>query len=246
MYSHYSKNLDESVALVMQNQAEKVIALIESGKFNKSLLGDIGCCEHPLPLYKLSLCNMILLDTDGWRSHFLPIVERNRQNCRRLLNYWEKRWSYPIDMPMDFETYRYECAYFKDWDMDELLDGDMNELRAMGYDENEVELCYAVLTYKADLIQKQIALGTNPDVYISASLAPGNGEACDGESYNALDFCYTVYCDAFDCHELGVFWSDPEVREVQARDVYLLLEAAAYKDLEERLEKLKYRAIDNC
>ena len=47
-------------------------------------------------------------------------------------------------------------------------------------------------------------------------------------------------------HELGVFWSDPEVREVQARDVYLLLEAAAYKDLEERLEKLKYRAIDNC
>lgn len=42
------------------------------------------------------------------------------------------------------------------------------------------------------------------------------------------------------------FWSDPEVKEVQVRDVYLLLEAAAYRDLGERLEKLKYRAIDNC
>ena len=101
MYSDYWDDLDELVALVMQNNAEQVIHLIESGNFGKSLLEDVGCCEYPLPLYKLSLCNMILLDTDGWRSDILPIVEQNRQNCRLLLDYWRTRWNYPVDVPMD-------------------------------------------------------------------------------------------------------------------------------------------------
>lgn len=91
MCSDYWEDLDELVALVMQNKADQVIELIESGNFDKSLLEDVGCCEHPLPLYKLSLCNMILLDTDGWISDSLPIVEQNRQNCRLLLDYWRTR-----------------------------------------------------------------------------------------------------------------------------------------------------------
>ena len=40
----YWDDLDELVALVMQNKAEQVIHLIESGNFDKSLLEDVGCC----------------------------------------------------------------------------------------------------------------------------------------------------------------------------------------------------------
>lgn len=235
----YWDDLDELVALVMQNNAEQVIHLIESGNFDKSLLEDVGCCEHPLPLYKLSLCNMILLDTDGWSSDALSTIEQNRQNCRLLLDYWRTRWNYPVDVLMDFESYQYECAHWKDWDMDELLDGDLDTLKAMGYDEDEVEFCYAVLTYKADLIQKHLGLRTNPDVCISASLAPGEGKAWDGESHNALNDCYSFCWDEFHCYDLWCYWSSSHVENVRVGDAQALLQVAAYCELEEKLDKLK-------
>ena len=113
---------------------------------------------------------------------------------------------------MDFFDYQSECAHFKDWDLDELLDGNLDELVALGYNKDEVEFCYAVLTYKPDLIQKHIALRTNPNVYISGDIPPGTGYASDGESYNALDFCHTVYCDAFDCYGLAAFWESHSLK----------------------------------
>lgn len=114
----------------------------------------------------------------------------------------------------------------------------MDELVALGYDKNEVEFCYAVLTYKPYLIQKHIALRTNPNVYISGDIPPGTGYASDGESYNALAFCNTVYCDAFDCYGLAAFWENTQIQTVEVSDVHLLLETAAYKDLETRLKSL--------
>lgn len=239
MYYDLQANLDYLVLLVMQNKAEKVIDLIDSGRFNQNLLEDIGCCESSLPLYKLSLCNAILLDSGGWSKEVLPIVERNRLGCKNLLDYWAGQWKCPINVPLDFETYQSECAHFKDGNMEDLLGGNLNELIALGYDENEVEFCYAVLTYKYDLIQKHIKMRTNPDIYISGTIPFGYGNLEDGESYNALD-CYNIfYCDAFDCYGLRAFWSDIQIREVRVRDVHLLLEAAAYCDLEKKLQMLK-------
>lgn len=125
--------------------------------------------------------------------------------------------------------------------MESLLDGNLEELVALGYDKDEVEFCYAVLTYKSDLIQKHIALRTNPDVYISANIPPGMGSATDGESYNALVCCNTFYRDAFDCYGLGTFWENTQTQRVEVRDVHLLLEAAAYQDLENKLMSLSVR-----
>ena len=123
--------------------------------------------------------------------------------------------------------------------MEDLLDGDMDTLKAMGYDEDEVEFCYAVLTYKADLIQKHLGLRTNPDVYISASLAPGEGKSWDGESYNALNDCCSFCWTEFHCYDLRLYWSSSHVENVRVGDVQALLQVAAYCDLEEKLEKLK-------
>ena len=238
MYSILFHKFSNLVALVMQNQAEEVIDLLESDVIYTRILNDVGCCSSPLPLYKLSLCNAILLDDDNWSEGFLPVVERNRQGCKALLDYWNKRWNYPVNRPMNFSDYQDACAHFKDWDIDEVLDGTMDELVALGYDKNEVEFCYAVLTYKPYLIQKHIALRTNPNVYISGDIPPGTGYASDGESYNALAFCNTVYCDAFDCYGLAAFWENTQIQTVEVSDVHLLLETAAYKDLETRLKSL--------
>lgn len=241
MFDQLCLKSDSLVSSVMQNQAEKAIGLLESGRLDIRFLDNIGRCKNPLPLYKLSLCNAILLDNDNWAESFLPVVERNRQGCKTLLDYWEKRWDCPVSHPMDFSDYQEECAHFKGWNMENLLDGNLEELVALGYDKDEVEFCYAVLVYKSDLIQKHIALRTNPDVYISANIPPGTGYATDGESYNALVCCNTFCCDAFDCYGLGTFWENAQIQRVEVRDVHLLLEAAAYQDLENKLIPLSVK-----
>lgn len=238
MYGDLLVKYKDLIALVMQNHAKKVIDLLESDVIDTRILNDIGCCSSPLPLYKLSLCNAILLDDDNWSERFLPVVERNRQGCATLLDYWGERWNYPVNCPMDFSDYQDMCAHFKDWSMDELLDGNLDDLVALGYNKDEVELCYAVLTYEPDLIKKHIALRTNPDVYVSGNISSGTGYTTDGESYNALVFCNTVYCDAFDCYNLAVFWENEQIQQMKMRDVYLLFEAAAYRDLEKKLKSL--------
>ena len=65
MCSDLYKKCNSVVSLVMQNQAEKAIDLLESGNVDTKILNDIGCCGSYLPLYKLSLCNAILLDDDN-------------------------------------------------------------------------------------------------------------------------------------------------------------------------------------
>lgn len=91
MSGNFYPGYDILVTLVMQNQAEKVITLIESGVFDTRFLNDIGCCERPLPLYKLSLCNAILLEDNTWSKKFLPVVKRNRRGCKAMLDYWDKQ-----------------------------------------------------------------------------------------------------------------------------------------------------------
>lgn len=58
------------------------------------------------------------------------------------------------------------------------------------------------------------------------------------EKYNAWVCCNTFCCDAFDCYGLGTFWENTQIQRVEVRDVHLLLEAAAYQDLENKLTPL--------
>ncbi len=48
MYSNLFHQFSDLVALVMQNQAEKVIDLLESDVIDTRILNDIGCCSSPV------------------------------------------------------------------------------------------------------------------------------------------------------------------------------------------------------
>lgn len=98
------KRLDPLVSLVLQNDAERVIAQIESGDFDPRVLENVGCCDCPLPLYKLSVCSYIYLALPEWVERMQPLIDRNLEGCRRLLDYWESM-GYPVHEPMDFENY---------------------------------------------------------------------------------------------------------------------------------------------
>ena len=86
MYGNLYLEYNSLVSLVMQNKAEKVIDLLETESVDMRILNDIGCSKYPLPLYKLSLCNAILLDSDNWSESFLPVLEKRRLKAGQMPN----------------------------------------------------------------------------------------------------------------------------------------------------------------
>ena len=126
-------------------------------------------------------------------------------------------------------------------DYEELFDADLDELVRMGYNKDEVEFCYAVLVYDAELIKKHIALKTNPKVYVSGELAPGTGFRNDGTSYSALFSCFDFHYDAVVHYGVIDYWTGNEINKeqsVRGDDVLNLLQAAAYLRLGKQLKTL--------
>lgn len=237
------------VSLVIANRANEAIAIIENGDFDKAIFDDIlQFCDFgnnesqcKLPLYMLTLANEIYFENDDFRESIMPIVFRNRDGINVLKNYWESM-GFPINSGINFSDYKEYVQYFLECDDDDieyLLDGTLEELITKGYDVNEVKFCCALLTYDKKEIDRQVSLGTNPNVWISANVYP---QDCDShEGMNGLSTAYDSVSDAQICYGLWAYWESNEGENLPNADwatIRGLLGAAAYEQLIPQLEKL--------
>ena len=228
------RNTKRLIAYVMENMADEAIRILRSGFFDEKVLEDVGGCETQLPLSMITRCYYILLnDVSSWNESFQHVVMQQERECKRLMDYWASEYGYPVYDEIDFAPYQDDCAHFdKYWELEDLLGADIATLETLGYTMEECEFCYAILTYRHNMIQKHLALGTLADIDISNH---PRGFAVEGESYNALRECRTFYCDVFDVDGLAHYMREgyeKRIAEVDERDFKFLLEAAAYCQLE--------------
>lgn len=230
------RNTRELLSYVMQNCADKAIAILESGDFYRDILADVGGFSAPLPLYQLSVCQHIMLSED-WGQGLRDDVGRNLAECEKLLRYWEERYRYPVGQPMNFSPFDAYLGHFESWcRIDDLIEGTLEELLARGFDKNEVLLCYAVLIHNSRLLKRLIAKGTNPNVYVSGFYGPGMG---DITSYNALVECYQRASNVIYNYAFDIYWKAyDKPLNVEQLDILILLEGAAYTHLGHQLEAL--------
>ena len=238
----YSDTDSKLICYVFQNMADEAINILETKEYSKSLLEDIGILDKPFPLYWLVKCNEILLEDTNWsKSYYDKVIVPSLSNCRRLLKYFNDN-NLNFAGSVDYSLFPEERSHFDGWDMDELLEGDLNHLTKMGYDADECLLCHAVLTGDIDEIERQINKRTNPDVWISGDCAPEIANTADGSSYNALVACNTFYCDCFDIYELREYLEDglnKKYKTVDKEILSLLIEASFYRLVELRLLQIK-------
>lgn len=196
------------ICCVFQNMADEAIDILEAKNYSKGLLEDIGLLDRPFPLYWLVKCNEILLEDDNWtKDYYDRVVVPSLENCRRLLKYFDDN-NLNFAGDIDYSLFPEERVHFVDWNIDEMLTGDLDYLVKKGYDANECMLCHAVLTGDIDEIDRQIRKKTNPDVWISGDFTPDVANTEDGSSYNALVACNTFYCDCFDIYSLREYLED--------------------------------------
>ncbi len=230
------------VCYAFQNMADEAIDILESDRYSKSILKDIGLLGKPFPLYWLLKCNEILLEDTNWRKEYYDmVVVPSLRNCRRLLKYFNDK-NLNLAGDVDYSLFPEERAHFVGWDMDEMLDGDLDFLVAKGYDADECLLCHAVLTGDINEIERQIKKKTNPDVWISGDFKPDVANANDGSSYNAIEACHTFYCDCFDIYELRGYLEDGLNKKSQriGRELLAsLIQASFYRHIELKLQQIK-------
>ena len=145
---------------------------------------------------------------------------------------------------VDYSMFPVERGHFHDWDMDDMLDGNIDQLSKMGYDVDECLLCYAVLTGNIEEIDRQIEKGTNPDVWISGDFSPETANSNDGSSYNALEACNTFYCDCFDIYGLRGYLEDGlnnKLNVIKYNQLAELIEASFYRKVELQLLQIKHK-----
>lgn len=239
-----SSNIDSRlICCVFQNMADEAIEILETQEYSKSLIEDIGLLNKPFPLYWLVKCNEILLEDKNWvKDYYDRVVLPSLGNCKRLLKYFNDN-NFNCVGDVDYSLFPEERGHFVDWDMDEMLDGDLDYLVKKGYDADECLLCHAVLTGNIDEIDRQIKKKTNPDVWISGDFAPEIANASDGSSSNALVACKTFYCDCFDIYDLKGYLDDglnKKIQKINPRILSSLIQASFYRSIELRLLQLKY------
>lgn len=121
----FNKITSELLSHVYQNHADEAIAILKSGEFDKHILQNAG---YGLPLYKITKCNSIILEDDEWSESSMPTIIRNRMNCNKLMSFWQSEYGYDMSEPMDFANYKDICGHFRDFDIEELLEGTLDEL----------------------------------------------------------------------------------------------------------------------
>lgn len=228
--------------MVLSNRTDEAIAVLESGAYDERLLEDIalGRFTRPLPLYMLTMINDVWFSSGKWAGFYIPTVERNRREIARMKRYWGQRYGYPVGEVPDLSIYEDEVPHFdKDWTVKDLFDADMDTLIGMGYDRDEVEMCYAILVYDKPTIDKHIAKGTNPDVYICGDFPPDKAKDFPSDSYSGISACENPLDDVQICYGTDNFFELPEdgkIRPFTWEQIRGLIRGAAYTQLLDRLE----------
>lgn len=226
------------LSCILQNKADQAIAILDSDNYNKDILKDVGAFINPLPLYQLTVCQAILLDSNDWNVDVVPTVERNRKECDKLLKYWADKFHYPVGEKMDFMPYEDEFGEFSGRPFEAIFGREEGELEEQGCNPDEVLLCYGVLIHDTPMLKEQFSKKTNPDVNIPKKVESGpyaNAEV----SYNALHACESIISHVFDDLDFIMFWEPNDyLIHVDAQDIRNLVEGAAYTRLLKELKTL--------
>ena len=207
----------------MANRVEIVKGIISTQKFNELVLTDVfgaltqiekthedyewNDVHEIFPLYYLSLCNKLYLESEDWRDFYKDTIKKNLEGCNNLIKYW-KELGYPVEKPVDFSKYRDLCAHFPygDDEMEWLFDGDIDKLKALGYDEKECLLCYSILTYNKPVIWKLLEQKVNPDVWISGDCKPDQCTIAEG--INGLNTIWDSLSDPQICYGYDLYYEE--------------------------------------
>lgn len=173
---------DRLILATYQNDYALVKKLIDSKRFDESIIHDIGLLYVPFPLYYITICNKKVLSR-GFRPNLMPIVNEHLKNVDLLLDLWKNRFGVRIGRKIGFKQYK---SYFYS-DPDEFTIEDILLKPVQNYLDNgcqqiDIDLFEAVCKFQFNKVRKLLEQGANP----YADLLPVGDDNLE-DSWNCID-----------------------------------------------------------
>ena len=244
-------NTQRLAKAVFSSNTQVVKKIIESGDFNHDILSDVikGWCTEPeeysiyegippIPLYYISLCNKIYLDSHWWKDprpiagkEMPALAKEYLKRCTELLDYWQSI-GYDVSTPIDFSKYRKICAPFLHETFEYLMFGDMETMLKRGYNKDEIDLTYALMTYDKTTIFELLEKRVNPNVWMSATRDAGH---CDPVcAQNGFE----IIIDSIADYNHGLLLAMEKPWLISSVSVRSVFAAAAYQEIMNKIEEL--------
>lgn len=227
---------------IMLNDVDIVSDILFAPDFDRGIVEDIQLFDQKVPYYFLTACHKIVLEELFSNSD--ETILNLRRRCDVILALWEKFLGRSVDLKLDFSPLSKVIASWRaDFSMADILGRPYECLHSLGYDYNECEFCYAIMTYKPDLLEKHIQLKTNPDVWISSDCPCGTIPDEDDPNCayfeNGFDHVDLILFDAASISYLYHLYyqiiEDLWKTECFDQQIEDLIIAAAYQNLYDRL-----------
>lgn len=154
-----------------------------------------------------------------------------------MILYWEQL-GYDVSQPIDFAKYQELCAHFFDDDMEDLFWATEEQLLSLGYDRDEIQLSFAILTYDRDTIFDLLAKKVNPNVWISGDCTPD--KCTDYDGMNARVTVDDSLCDPQIAYEMTSYYDDIPLDKMPKPTWEMfraIFGAAAYQEIYAEIKK---------
>lgn len=198
------------------------------------------CFMGVYSLYLLAWANYKILSIDSWTPSFMEVVEPCRVGCLEIINYLRTVVAIPDSLD-NIKKYLKSFASYDDSDgLDLMLEGALSQLTDLGYQEIDCRLYEAGMKLDYDEAEKLIAMGANPDIFISSELSQSEAENNEYEAYCLSCEVNSRVCDTLDFDEIDRYWISGvknESQKLRLRDIEALFKGAAYRLMEEVLSK---------
>ena len=145
-----------------------------------------------------------------------------------------------IKEPVTFGQGQRAVAFYNIYDYEDILEGTEEQLVAMGYDKDEAQLCYALVSYDQETIYRLLEKRVNPDVWICGEWSPVySAEQQDGA--NGYNYVYDATCVDPQIYGLhNYYYPDPieQLEDPTSLMFHCLFMGAAYKLIDDRIDML--------
>lgn len=198
------------------------------------------CFMGVYSLYLIAWANYKILSIDSWTPSFMEVVKPCRVGCEEIIHYLRTVVAIPNTLD-NLKRHLKSFANYDDFDaLYLMLDGELSQLTDLGYREIDCRLYEAGMKLDYDEAEKLLAMGANPNIFISSSLSPSEAEDNESETYCLSREVNSIVFDTVDIDNIDRYWIagvKNEPQKVRLRDIEALFKGAAYRLMEELLSK---------
>lgn len=158
---------NKAIVAVYYARPDDLIDIIDNGRFDMSLLENIGHLSKPFPIWRISQCWDVVSRVEDWKEEFQPVAIEFRRRNDEIIRIFKERLGVEFT-PIDYQAYHddFYCDYPDETPADQLMVDSTQELLDAGVRQIDIDLYCAVAKFYFDEAKDLLEKGANPAAWL--------------------------------------------------------------------------------